>query len=427
MRSIGYPDTAYSRQLGSVPRRPPLDGVVQTRTCVIGGGLAGVATALDLAERGHDVVLLEQHQVGWGASGRNGGFVSDGFQRETDELERMVGPHQAREMHALSRSAVELMKTRLDRHDIACGPRPPGVMRVAFRGQNAGLAEWAERMARDYGTRWSYWPAARVREALATDRYDDALVTDEGFAVDPLAMTRGFAAAAEQHGARVFEQARVRRVVRRGAGWRVLAGAGEVLCERVVVACGAYVGPQFGRLWASTVQAATFVVATPPLGERLAAAISVPYAIYDLKLACNYYRRLPDGGLLWGGRVLGVQADAGWIERRLRRDFEAMYPGLRGVPVSVAWGGLLPFVRHRMPVVAETAPGFWVATGFGGHGLALTTMAGRLLGAALAEGDDRWRMFAALGLPFAGGPLARVPAQATFWRHAIAHWRATRH
>ncbi len=421
MSSIGYPDTHYVRTLGAVPRRAPLDGVVEARICVIGGGLAGVATALDLTERGQSVVLLEQRQIGWGASGRNGGFVSDGFQREVGELEGLVGPHQAREMHDLTRGAIDLMKQRLDRHDIACGPRPPGVMRVAFHGQKAGLEAWRDRMARDYGAAWTYWPAARVREALATERYADALVTKEGFAVDPLAMTRGFAAAAERLGARVFEQARVRRVVGRAGAMRVLASGGEVRCEQVVIACGGYVGPQFPRAWAATVPAATFVMATPPLGELLDAAIAVPFAIYDLKLATNYYRKLPNGSLLWGGRVLGWQPGKRWIEAALRRDMEAIYPGLRGVPVSVAWSGLMPFLRHKMPVVAETAPGFWVATGFGGHGLALTTMAGRLLGAAIAEGDDRWRMFAGLGIPFAGGPLSRAPAQAVFWRHAIEH------
>lgn len=427
MRVGVYPQTRYAQELGAVPRRARLEGIVQTGTCVIGGGLAGVATALDLAERGHDVVLLEQRQIGWGASGRNGGFVSDGFQREAAELERMVGPHQAREMHALSRAAMDLLKQRLDRHDIACGPRPPGVMRVAFRGQKAGLQAWRDHMEREYATPWTYWPAGQVRAALDTESYDDALVSDEGFAVDPLAMTRGLAAAAERLGASVFETTRVRRLGRRGGGIRVLAGHGEVRCERVVVACGGYVGPQFTRLFGATVPVATFVMSTPPLGARLEAAIAVPYAIYDLKFATNYYRRTADGALLWGGRVLGWEPGPGWIEAALRRDMEAMYPSLRGVPVSLAWSGLMPFLRHRMPVVAQTAPGVWVATGFGGHGLALTTMAGRLLGAAIDEGDDRWRMFAGFGLPFAGGPLSRAPAQMVFWKHALRDRRAGTH
>jgi gamma-glutamylputrescine oxidase len=169
------------------------------------------------------------------------------------------------------------------------------------------------------------------------------------------------------------------------------------------------------------VPAATFVMTTPPLGERLTRAVAVPYAIYDLKLATNYYRVLPDGALLWGGRVLSWQPSPAAIERALRRDMEAMYPSLRGVPVDVAWSGLLPFLRHRLPVVTQVSPGVWVATGFGGHGLALTTMAGRLIGAAIGEGDDRWRLFADLGLPFAAGPASRVPAQAVFWGEAARH------
>ncbi len=417
----GYPDTHYARQLGAAAPRSSLGGVIETETCVVGGGLAGVATALDLAERGREVVLLEAHRIGWGASGRNGGFVSDGFQRDVDALERRVGPHRAREMHALTRAAMDLLRARLDRHGIACGPRPPGVMRVAFRGQRAGLEAWRDRVERDYGAQWTHWPASRVRAALATDRYADALVTDEGFAVDPLAMTRGLASAAEALGARLFENARVRSIRRVGGRLRVAVRGGEVRCDHVVVASGAYGGALLPRLWAAMAPAATFVMTTKPLGERLTGAIAVPYAIHDMKFATNYYRVLPDGALLWGGRVLSWQPSPAAIARALRRDMEAMYPGLCGVPVRVAWSGLMPFLRHRMPVVAHISPGVWVATGFGGHGLALTTMAGRLIGAAIGEGDDRWRLFAALGLPFAAGPASRVPAQAVFWGEAARH------
>lgn len=198
-----YPDTHYSRALAAetdCERRgyDPPAGLIDVETCVIGGGLAGIATALDLAERGRSVALLEARRIGWGASGRNGGFVSDGYQEGVEHLQRLVGPHQARVMHAMTRAAVQLLRVRIEREAIPCGPCPPGVMRVALAGRPARLQAWRDRMAHEYGSHWDYWPAAQVREALATDAYADALLNRDGFAVQPLALAHGLAAAARR-------------------------------------------------------------------------------------------------------------------------------------------------------------------------------------------------------------------------------------
>lgn len=205
-----------------------------------------------------------------------------------------------------------------------------------------------------------------------------------------------------------------------GGRKRVRVAGAEVRCDHVVVACGGYVERLFPRLRAATVPVATFVMTTAPLGGQLEQAIAVPHAIYDLQLATNYYRRLDDGRLLWGGRVQGWERSPAAIARLLRRDKGAMFPGLRDVPVEVAWGGWMSFLRHRMCVAGQTAPGVWYATGFGGHGLATTTLAGRLIAEGITGTDDRWRMFQQLGLPFAGGRSSRFAAQAVAWRQSLA-------
>ncbi len=159
---------------------------------------------------------------------------------------------------------------------------------------------------------------------------------------------------------------------------------------------------------------------TEALGERLRKAIRVPYAISDIKIATNYYRPLADTRLLWGGRVLAWERPPADLARVLKRDMVAFYPDLAEARIEVAWGGMMPFTRHKLPVIGEIEPGIWYATGFGGLGLALTTTAGRLISGAIREGDSTWRLFAEFGLPYAGGKLGKLPAQLVYWRHQLA-------
>src|SRR5580704_2645203 len=189
----GYIDSYYSRTLAEPGNRPALDGTIDAEICVIGGGLAGLATALDLAERSRSVVLLEQHVVGWGASGRNGGFVSMGYPNGIPALVERVGLTEARELYALSRMGHALVRQRIADYAIDCGPVQDGALRCAMAGQKETLKEFCDVMARDFDTHYEYWPSARVRDALATTQYGDAFHNPYTYCVHPLNLTRGLA------------------------------------------------------------------------------------------------------------------------------------------------------------------------------------------------------------------------------------------
>src|SRR5215468_4515199 len=131
----GYIDSYYTRTLSEPGDRPPLEGAREVETCVVGGGLAGLATALDLAERGRAVVLLEANRIGWGASGRNGGFMSPGFATGVSGLIEKVGPHKAREMYGLSKMGHALVRERISAYQIDCGPIEVGGLRCAMAGR----------------------------------------------------------------------------------------------------------------------------------------------------------------------------------------------------------------------------------------------------------------------------------------------------
>lgn len=420
MKTSDYPDSYYSRTLRERREYAPLEGGIDVETLVIGGGLAGCATALDLAERGHRVALIEAARIGWGASGRNGGFASDGFPGGYPKLVRRVGIDRALEFHALVRMGQALLRKRIEQYGIACGPIQDGALRCNIVGRGDDLIELREFMAVNFATDYEHWPRERVIESLSTERYGDALFNPLTYSVHPLDLNCGLARAAAARGAQLFEGSPAVALSLAGDRQEVRTPRGRIRAERVVIACGGYIEGLQRSISAATIPIATFVMTTEPLGEQLKKAIRVPYAIFDNQVATNYYRPLFDTRILWGGRVLAWQPSAARIAELLKRDMIAFYPALRDARVDLAWGGMMPFTRHKLPVIGQIEPNVWYATGFGGLGVTLTTTAGRLIAAAITAGDEQWRLFEAFGLPYAGGKLGKIPAQLVYWRHQLA-------
>ncbi len=409
--------TWYHARTPAPPPRPPLRETVDARICIVGGGLAGLATALSLAERGETPVLLEAARIGSGASGRNGGMASTGLTRPLDWLRRRCGPETARRMYAASRDALRLIRRRIATYAIACDP-VDGVLEASWFDAGDELREEVERLNREFDMGLEYWPREKLREFYRSPRYHDGILDPEGFHLDPLALTRGYAAAVEARGGRIFEDSPVLRCRRRGDGFEIVTGDGRVRAERLVLCPNVYGPVCCPRLARAMLPVISYVIVTEPLGDRLAEAVRAPYAVFDDRMATGYYRPLPDGRLLWGGRVAMFERRRG-IAELMRRDLAEVYPQLAGVPVAHAWSGRMGFVRHKMPVIGRIAPGLWVAAGFGGHGLNTTTMAGELLARGLVEGDRDWEPFAAFGLPWAADGIGRLVAQGYYWAYGL--------
>ena len=415
--STAYIDCHYARTATACAPRPALDGAVEADVCVVGGGLAGLSTALGLAERGVAVALVEARRVGWGASGRNGGFVSAGFSLSAGRLARRLGVDHAQALYGLSRDAVALMRRRIEACDIACGPIVDGILEASWFDDRDALLRERDYMAATFGVEQEFWPRERLREALVSERYFDGLFNAHGFQFHPLNYCLGVAAAAEAKGARVFESSAVTGLDLDAAVKTVHTAAGSVRAAAVVIACGGYIAGLHRRLARAVVPVATYVVATEPLGERLESAIRVPYAIHDTRFALDYYRGLADTRILWGGRI-GLGREPRRLAELMLGDLVKVYPQLRGVRVETAWSGLMSYAAHKMPQIGEVSPGVWYAMGFGGHGMNTTTMAGEAVAAAIAEGDDRHRLFAPFGLAPTFGPLGAAAAQASYWYYA---------
>jgi len=419
MTSHDYPDSYYARTIQEPADYPPLTGDLDVETLVIGGGLAGCATALDLAERGRPVAVLEAYRIGWGASGRNGGFASEGFPKGYMALTERVGRARAQEIQKVARNGLELVHRRIADYAIACGPNQQGALRCNLAGREDDLIRIRDFLAETFGVAHEYWPPERVREVLSTKRYSDALFVPTTIAVHPLNLTLGLARACVERGGQVFQNSAACAISDAGGQIEVRTARGRIRADRVVVTCGGYVGRLHRRLSMATIPIATFVMATEPLAALLSKAIRVPYAIFDNQVATNYYRPLHDQRILWGGRILTWQPKPARIAAVLKRDMVRIYPALAAAKVDVAWSGIMPMTRHRFPVIGQVAPNVWYVTGLGGLGVALSSAFGRLIAAALVEGDETWRLFEAFGLPNGGGQLGRVPAQLVYWWHRM--------
>lgn len=410
----------YYRATCTSVHYPTLNGARECAVCIIGAGFAGLGTALSLLERGEqDLVVLEAHRVGFGASGRNGGFVFGGFSLDERTLLAQAGPHAARALYRLTLDAVELIRRRIVRYDIDCDAREAGVILANWFDDERVLDARQRFMDEHLGVQWQRLSRDELAGRLATRRYHGGLYEPDAFHFHPLKYAQGLARVLAAGGVAIHEGSRVARIARDGAGWRVATATGEVRARDLVVCCGGYIERLHRRLASAVLPIATYVMATEPLGARLREAMRTDAAVYDTRFAFDYYRPLPDTRLLWGGRIAVRERDPGAVVRLLYRDMLKVYPQLAGVRVEHAWSGMMSYARHKMPQVGRLPDGTWYAMGFGGHGVGPTTLAGEVLAAAITGDLTGIERFAAWGLPGTGGPAGLLAAQLAYWYHEL--------
>jgi gamma-glutamylputrescine oxidase len=330
------------------PERVRLSGKRAADVCILGGGLAGLSTAIGLVERGvRDVVVLEAQQVGFGASGRNGGFVFGGYSLDCADLLRILGAARARELYALTTDAVDLMQRRITRYGIECDATHAGVILANWFDEPARLETQRRLMKDSFGVDWEPVDPATLATQLKTSRYHGGLLERNAFHFHPLKYVLGVATAVATAGAQIYEHSPVVRLQRQGSGFLVETAEGAVEARHVVMAGGGYARNVYPRVERAVLPIATYVMATEPLGARLKEAIDTAAAIYDTRFAFDYYRPLPDTRIVWGGRISILNREPQAIARLLRRDLLKVYPQLHDVRIEHAWGGLMSYARHK--------------------------------------------------------------------------------
>lgn len=412
---FSYNNNYYTATMLAATERAPLSGHVQADVCVIGGGLAGLSTAWELVSRGKSVVLLEAARVAWGASGRNGGFVLQGWSEGLSAIERRCGTQTAAALFKLSLEGVDIVRETIARHRLPGVVPTTGKLSVVRYDDGDNLRRLRDRMATEFDFPLQYLDRHAVRDQLNTDRYFQGLRDTHGFHFHPLNYCLGLAELIERNGGTIHEHTSMVEVQSQAGRHRVIASQGTVDCGHVVYCCGGYGGPEFGELRRAFLPIATYAVLTEHLGDRLPDAVRTTDAIGDNRRASDYYRIVDGDRLLWGGHITTRNLqDEKRLGQLLTADILDVYPQLHGLRIDKAWSGLMGYARHKMPHIGPLGQGLWACTSFGGHGMNTAPIGGRVVAEAICGETDRYRLFDAYGLEWNGGPFGPAAAQTVY-------------
>jgi gamma-glutamylputrescine oxidase len=394
------------------PLRDPLRGELRADVAVLGGGIAGLSSALHFAERGYRVVVLEAREVGYGASGRSGGQTIFGLAASQQKLIAAVGRDDARRLFDLSVEALDLTQSLIKDHAIDCDYRPNHV-HVAVKPRHVQeLKSWTRELHEDYA-----YDSARLldRDELAghvrSERYLAGMLDSRSGHLHPLKYTQGLARAAEAAGVIIHENSEVLRY-EDGAEIRVHTERGTLRCAHLVLCGNAYIGAVAPSLARRILGVGTYIIATEPLGEeRARSLLPSNAAVADVNWILDYFRRSSDHRMLFGGRVSYSSVQPPRLAESMRERMVRVFPALAESRVEFAWGGYLDITMSRAPNFGRLAPNVFYLQGFSGHGVALAGLAGKLVAEAAAGTAERFDVFARIPhRDFPGGRFFRRPS-----------------
>lgn len=410
MNFTPYPSSYYADSRNPSPERPPLQGTQSTEVCVIGAGYTGISTALFLLEHGFKVTVLEAAQVGFGASGRNGGQIVNSYSRDLDVIEKQLNTEQAQLLGAMAFEGSRIIRERIQRYDIRCDLKNGGVFAAVNHKQLRGL-EQQQRLWQRYGHQQLELLDERgIRGVVDSERYVGGMLDLSGGHIHPLNLALGEAAAVESLGGVIHEQSPVTRIDQ-GSRPLVHTAQGQLSADFVVVAGNAYLGGLLPALAAKSMPCGTQIVTTEPLGEALAQSLlPQDYCVEDCNYLLDYYRLSADRRLIFGGGVVYGARDPANIEAMLRPELLRTFPQLQQVKIDYAWTGNFLLTLSRLPQMGRLGDNIFYSQGCSGHGVTYTHVAGKVLAEAIRGQAERFDAFAALPhYPFPGGRLLRIP------------------
>lgn len=409
--TTGYPDSYYAATAIGMHEHPTLSDDERADVCVIGGGFTGLSAALNLAEQGMRVVLLEAERIGFGASGRCGGLIGSGQRKDVLQMEKQFGLEYSRQFWDFAEAAKAEIRSRVAQHDIECDLQS---------GQLVGLHQqsylsWATELAEALAERYDY-PHARSLDReetysqVATHAFYGGLLDTKAAHLHPLNYTLGLARAAREVGVHIFENSRVTGYTHSDPATIRTAG-GSVEASFIVLACNGYLEKLDRRVTTRMMPINNFMIATEPLGEeRARQLIRERIGIHDSRFVVDYFRISDDHRLLFGGGENYRRGFPRDIPRFVRPYMLKLFPQLADVKIDYAWGGAVAVTVNRLPHVGRLKPNLFFAQGYSGHGISTANFAGRIIAEAIGGTASRFDVFASLpNHIFPGGTLLRYP------------------
>jgi gamma-glutamylputrescine oxidase len=390
-------------------RAPKLEGEQRADIVVIGGGYTGLHAALNAAERGYSVILLDAGRIGWGASGRNGGQMIPGWRKGAGELIARYGRERAKLLFGLALEARTLTLERIAKHNVQCDLHVSGHLTLAAKQSDLG---WMNAEAEALATVMDYphtrvLTAAEARAKAATVDFHGSFLDEGGGQLHPLNYALGLAEAARSAGVQLHEDSRVVRI-ERDNGVVAHTEQGAVRARYGVLACDALLGELEPRIARRIMPVANYIGVTEPLSDPQS-LIADHLAVSDSRFVVNYFRMTEDGRLLFGGGERYTPDPPADMAAFVRGHMVDIFPQLRDARIDYAWGGLVSITMSRLPHIGRLGDLFF-AHGYSGQGVLMPALAGKVLVEAMAGTAERFDVLANIAPPaFPGGALLRSP------------------
>jgi gamma-glutamylputrescine oxidase len=410
----GHVASWYAATANDKRVRTPLDQSVEADVCIVGAGFTGVSAALELVEKGMSVVVLEAERIGFGASGRNGGQIVNGYSRDFATIERRFGPETARKLALMSREGGDIIRSRVAKYAIDCDLRDGGFF-AAFTPRQMLEFQTVKASCESYGIGgMDMVGKADLARYVSSQRYVGGMIDTRGGHLHPLNLVLGEARAAESLGARIFENSRAIGIDL-SAGRPVVRTARGRVESRYLLVCGnAYLGNLLPKVTERMMPVSSQVMVTETLDPALLdTMLRANYCVEDANYVLDYYRRTSDNRLLYGGGIGYGGQDPANLTGIIRPNMVKTFPELANISIDYAWSGNFALTLTRIPHVGRLSDSVYFSHGDSGHGVTTTHLLGKILGEAVAGHAGRFDVWASLpSLPFPGGRALRVPLTA---------------
>ncbi|MEE9313459.1 MAG: FAD-binding oxidoreductase [Rhizobiaceae bacterium] len=399
----------YEDSCGDRPSYPTLDGDVSCDVVIIGGGFCGLSAALRLAEASTNVVLLEAHKFGDGASGRNGGQMGSGQREGVLEAEKSLGFERAKALWDMAEDAKHSLLDTMQKYGFDADYQVGQLTPMHKRRYEAEAREEVEALTDRYGCEnIEYLNQSQMAGALGSEHYFGGTRDTGTGHIHPMKYVIGLAAAAQKAGAILHENTRAIEI-KRGGKISVKTASGTVTAERCLLALNGHHDDLRPELASRVLPIQSFIGATVPLPQGTS-IIPAFEAVDDSRFVVRYFRKSKDNRLLFGGREAYGKATPNDIERAIRKQITQIYPELADIEITHAWGGNVAITMQRMPYVRELEPGLWTAGGFSGHGVMMSNYTGRLIAESFLGQSDQIKLYKEMKISsFPGGATFRNP------------------
>ena len=394
LETTEHPKSYYAATTNVRTDYPRLEGEHSCDIAVVGAGFTGVSAALALTERGYDVAIVEANRVGWGASGRNGGQLIDGMV-DSKKIEKRLGKKAADIAYKMGVDCRDIVVANIEKYSIDCDLKLGYLDLAMHNADMKSLREEVEnKQKRNYPHDVRIVEQEEIHTVIGSDQYIGGLVNSGNGHLHPLNLCIGEARAAEQNGARIFEQSPVTRIIH-GDKPRIETAFGVLNAAKIVLAGNAYLGSLEPTLTGLIISSGSYIIATEPLDDALATELlPQDMACCNLRIGLDYFRLSADRRMLFGGLCNYLGRDPKSITATLRPKMLKVFPQLSAARIDYEWGGNIAISMNRIPQMGRIQKNTYYSQGYSGHGLAPAHVAGQVLADAIGGELERFDVFA---------------------------------